>query len=87
VPSSAMCSRKAVRENQRDVVGSYATLGKSQDCARLKEIRAQLALCTATMDVIIANSHDQASVDAAIGKARMVLNIVGPFVLDDQSAT
>jgi short subunit dehydrogenase-like uncharacterized protein len=52
-----------------------------RDARRLHDAMAQVPGALATATVLVADSRDQASVDAMTARARIVLNVAGPFAL------
>lgn len=55
----------------------WAIAGRSR--ARLKAARAAAKLAPDAVEILVADSADQASVDAVVSRARVVLSTAGPF--------
>lgn len=57
----------------------WALAGRSQD--KLESVRAELGEAAAELPLILADSHDRASLDALVARTRAVCSTVGPYAL------
>ncbi|MFP4277664.1 MAG: saccharopine dehydrogenase family protein, partial [Wenzhouxiangella sp.] len=57
----------------------WALAGRSQD--KLESVRAELGEAAAGLPLLIADSHDRASLDALVARTRAVCSTVGPYAL------
>ncbi len=57
----------------------WAIAGRNR--AKLEAVKAQLGVSAETVDVLVAESHDQAAVDAMVAQTRVILSTAGPFAL------
>ena len=57
----------------------WAIAGRNRD--KLETVRAEVGGPARAEDVLIADSRDQAAVDAVVSRTRVVLNTAGPFAL------
>lgn len=58
---------------------SWALAGRSQD--KLEQIRSGLGESATELPLLLADSHDRASLDALVTQARVVCTTVGPYAL------
>ncbi len=57
----------------------WALAGRSED--KLKQVREQLGDAAAGLELMVADSHDRASLDALTARTRAVCSTVGPYAL------
>jgi short subunit dehydrogenase-like uncharacterized protein len=57
----------------------WAIAGRNRQ--KLEAVKAQLGAPAASVDVLVADSGDQAAVDAIVAQTRVMLNTAGPFAL------
>lgn len=57
----------------------WALAGRSRD--KLESVRAELGAAAAELPLLIADSHDRASLDALVAQTRAVCSTVGPYAL------
>ncbi|MGY6555492.1 MAG: saccharopine dehydrogenase family protein [Wenzhouxiangella sp.] len=57
----------------------WALAGRSLD--KLESVRSELGAAAASLPLLIADSHDRASLDALVAQARAVCSTVGPYAL------
>lgn len=57
----------------------WALAGRSRE--KLEQIREGLGDAAAKLELIVADSHDRASLDAMVGRTRVVCSTVGPYAL------
>lgn len=78
--ASGFVGRQSVRYfASREQPGGLRWAIAGRDRAKLEEVKRQLGALTAHVNVLVADSRDQAAVDALVSRSRVVLNTAGPF--------